>query len=144
MTDLFETSCPCCKRPYDTPKQEGGFAAFWAIVPHKVGKADAQRAYDALGSQDRQIAHDRVRAFYEWFSKTYKDASPLHPVRYLKGKRWLDEAISGEKNAITVDARASIISAMQSPIASVREHAYRMAARHGIEVGGSKRIGGDV
>ena len=131
MTDLFETACPCCKRPYDTPEQTD-FTAFWAIVPHKVGKADTERAFKALKPQDRQIAHDRVRAFYDWFAKTYKDASPLHPVRYIRNKRWLDEAISGEKGAITVEASQAIISAMNSPIPSVRDHAYRMAARHGI------------
>ncbi|MGC1494199.1 MAG: hypothetical protein WA790_00210 [Sulfitobacter sp.] len=135
MTDLFETACPCCKRPYDTPEQAGDFAAFWAIVPHKVGKVDAERAFKALKPQDRKIAHDRVRAFYDWFSKTYKDASPLHPVRYIRNKRWLDEAISGEKGAITVEGRQAIIRAMGSKNPSVRDHACRVAAQHGIKQG---------
>lgn len=136
MDDMFGETCPCCGQKVEDKRQQSApFSAFWADVPHKVGKADTERAFNALGPQDRQIAHDRVKSFYDWFAKTYKDASPLHPVRYIKNKRWLDEAISGERGAITVDARQSIIAAMNSPIASVRDHAHRLAARHGIKQG---------
>lgn len=134
MNDLFEEACPCCKRPYDTPTQSAGFAEFWASVPHKIGKIEAEKAWNKLNPQDRKAAMDKVKPFYDWFSKTYKDASPIHPVRYLKNQRWLDEAMTGVVGKITNEAETSILKGLQSNIASVREHSERMAARHNIAI----------
>lgn len=121
MNDLFN----------DTVHQEPvyGFEDFWAKVPNKVAKKAAEKAWRKLKSQDRQLAADRVTAFYAWFAKTYPKASMLHPATYLNGERWND--IEAPK---ATDNTAAIRKALQSPIASVREHAQRMADRMGVSV----------
>lgn len=130
MTDLFETCCPHCRRPYDTIRTD--FVAFWEIVPHKIGKESAGRAWQKLSWPERAEAQARVRVFYEWFKRTYPTASPLHPATYLNGKRWQDEAIATKMAGMSPELRASILDGMKSSVDSVRDHSRRMAERHGI------------
>ena len=131
MDDLFENCCPRCKRPY-AEQTAPGFADFWASVPYKIGKADAEKAWRKLGQADRASAAARVVGFYDWFTKTHPTASPLHPSTYLNGKRWMDEHGTTTREA-TQSERDGIKQAMQSRIPSVREHAQRMAKRAGME-----------
>lgn len=89
MNDLFEECCPHCKRPYE--KQSApGFAEFWASVPHKIAKAQAEKAWRKLSPVDRIAAGEKVGDFYAHFAKTYPTASPLHPATYLNNRRWED------------------------------------------------------
>lgn len=64
--------------------------AFWPLVPHKVNKEASRKAWNKLKPNEREAAQKHVKAFYEWFKKTYPTASPLHPSTYLNGKRWQD------------------------------------------------------
>jgi hypothetical protein len=89
MTDLFEECCPHCRRPYETTSPPG-FAEFWSDVPHKLSKAQAEKAWRKLSPADRIAAHGKVRDFYAHFAKTYPTASPLHPATYLNNRRWED------------------------------------------------------
>lgn len=132
MTDLFQETCPCCNRPYETKAPVYGFEAFWAKVPNKVGKANAEKAWKKISSADRAIAAEKVQAFYDWFKANHRDATPLHPATYLNGKRWLDEPISGKSGAISEEANDAIRKALLSTIPAVREHAQRMAEKAGL------------
>lgn len=132
MTDLFQETCPCCNRPYETESTSPQFAAFWARVPHKIGKTNAEKAWRKLSSADRANAAGKVQAFYDWFKANHRDATPLHPATYLNGKRWLDEPISGKSGAISEEANEAIRKALLSTIPAVREHAQRMAEKAGL------------
>lgn len=134
MKDLFGCTCPHCGQPMPET-QRTAFSDFWEKVPHKIGKASAEKAWRKLGNGDRHEAAELVGAFYDWFSKTYPNASPLHPATYINGKRWRDDGV--KPNVIShTDAEASIRKALQSKIPAVREHAERLAEKNGIQIRG--------
>lgn len=85
MLDLFST---------DAPQVKCGFAAFWGQIPTgaKNGKVMAEKSFRRLSPSARQAAQDNVEAYYDWWRKTNKDASWLHPTTYLNQRRWEDEA----------------------------------------------------
>lgn len=132
MSELFDETCPCCGQPV-APKQQqsGSFQAFWAAVPHKVGKAASEKAWRKLTSADRLAATESVAVFYKWFAATYPTASAIHPASYLNGRRWEDEPIKSKGGAVTVAAMESLRKALASNIPSVREHAEKIMARIG-------------
>ena len=70
------------------------FADFWQCIPTgaKSGKVAAEHAWRKLSPALRVSASERVRGYYEWWRKTNKDASWLHPSTYLTQRRWEDEA----------------------------------------------------
>lgn len=70
---------------------ETTFSAFWSDAPHKIGKAQAEKAWKKLGRHARASAHEAVKDWYAWFHKAYPTASPLHPSTYLNQRRWEDE-----------------------------------------------------
>lgn len=129
MTDLFHETCPCCGQPIAPKQQQAAFAAFWDAVPHKIGKAAAEKAWRKLTPQDRVSARDNARAFYMWFSKTYPTASPVHPSTYLNGRRWEDEPI--RPRTASTGAMDSLRLALQSKNPAVREHAEQVMKRMG-------------
>ena len=133
MNDLFEDKCPCCQRPYEGKVSVYGFAEFWELVPHKIGKADAQAAWKRMKTPDRNDAARLIGAFYAWFAKTYPTASPLHPATYLNRKRWLDDAIQDTARPATSTDIDAIKAGLSSRVPSVREHAQRMADRIGMK-----------
>ncbi len=90
--DLFQTTCPCCGQSMPD-EQDSPFDDFWHKVPHKIGKASAEKAWGKLKPQEKAEAKEKVHAFYVWFKKTYPTASPLHPSTYLNAKRWEDEGL---------------------------------------------------
>lgn len=101
MSDLFQSqTCPCCGQ--QMPEQQASvsettFPAFWGLVPHKIGKAAAEKAWRKLSQQSRIKAQEGVQGWYAWFSKTYPTASPLHPSTYLNQRRWEDEVWNPQK-----------------------------------------------
>lgn len=78
------------------------FDAFWAVWPVKIAKADAVKAWAKLSQPDRLVATENAKAFFERWQRAYPTANPIHPARYLNGKRWLDEislkSIEGGRN----------------------------------------------
>lgn len=137
MNDLFqEDVCPCCKRPYEAKVPVYGFTEFWAKVPHKIGKAAAEKAWKKLNAANRGLAIEKVGPFYDWFKREYPTASPLHPSTYLSNARWEDETITPSTAAVKVntDTEAAIRKGLQSKIQSVREHAEKMAKAAGLSI----------
>lgn len=122
MNDLFEECCPQCKRPYQqqTPPD---FDEFWQSVPKgcKADKEAALRAWRKLTTADKEAATGAVKRFYEWFSKTYPTASPLHPSTYLNRKRWQDDVI--QPKAGSADLLRTLEEMARSEVAPIREYA---------------------
>lgn len=109
-----------------------GFDDFWSLVPHKIGKHNANKAWLKLNSADRALAQEHVTAFYAWFKATYPTASPLHPSTYLNGKRWHD-VLENVKSHTPVDESA-ILKMCNSTSDAVRRAGREAAQRHGINV----------
>ena len=135
MNDLFnETSCPCCGRAYETAAP--GFKAFWEKVPHKIAKANAEKAWKRMSNADRVEADKRVQSFYALFAKTYPTASPLHVATYLNNRRWEDDGVNVDVSKS--DTQATIAKMMQSENPAVRDYAERLSVKHGFP---PKRMG---
>jgi len=90
MNDLFPDTCPHCGQAMPSA-EPADFDAFWEMVPHKIGKDPAKKAWRKLTATERKSAADGVQRFYRWFAKAYPSASALHPATYLNNRRWLDE-----------------------------------------------------
>lgn len=121
------------KNPVREPGKEPiGFSEFWEIVPVKVSKQDAAAAWKRMSAEDRDMAKRHVVAFYSWFKKTYPTAAPLHPVRYLRKKRWED--VAGQNDISPTANIEAIRTGLNSRVPSVREHAMGLAKRHGINM----------
>jgi len=129
MDDLFgDGTCQCCGRKYDN--EPPGFVEFWQKVPHKIAKANAEKAWKKLTPSDRVQAADNVTGFYAMFARLYPTASPLHVATYLNNRRWMDEGISPTSDG--VDVHAAIRAGLSSTIPAVKAHAQRMAERLGV------------
>lgn len=66
------------------------FSDFWDRVPNKIGKETAKRVWDKMTLSDQKAAVEKSSRFFEWFKKTYPNASPMKPETYLSKKRWND------------------------------------------------------
>lgn len=69
-----------------------GFDEFWAVVPRKVAKPAALKAYRAaIKRADRQTILDGMTRYAE--SRRGQDMQfTVHPATWLNGDRWADEA----------------------------------------------------
>ena len=130
MTDLFQSTCPCCGQTIHQEAQKEPFAAFWAEVPHKIAKSAAGKAWRKLAPADRAEAKRLVKRFYSWFAKTYPGASPIHPASYINGRRWED--VSSQSVASSADANEALRVALRSTVPAVRDHAEHLCRRRGI------------
>lgn len=76
-----------------------GFDEFWALVPRKVAKPAAMKAYrSALKRTDRQTILDGMAKYAE--SRRGQDMQfTVHPATWLNGDRWADEASQKTKGA---------------------------------------------
>ena len=88
--DDRKAKSPC---PSMTPEQEDPlFDQFWQAYPRKVGKRNAQKAFERLQVDKplldkmlRQIAHAKQ-------SRQWQDVQYIpHPATWLNGRRWEDE-----------------------------------------------------
>jgi hypothetical protein len=72
------------------------FEMFWSIVPNKVGRGDAEKAFAAAAATyDPEMIVRRTAVYLAAEQARYK-ATPegfrgLHPATWLNGKRFLDE-----------------------------------------------------
>ena len=82
-----------------TPEQEDPmFDQFWEAYPRKVGKRNAQKAFERLQVDKplldkmlRQIAHAKQ-------SRQWQDVQYIpHPATWLNGRRWEDELPTEDK-----------------------------------------------
>lgn len=64
------------------------FEEFWKRYSYKEGKKDAQRAWDRMTEQQRQLAYDHIERYR---SACHRDRKHLmYPATYLRAERWLD------------------------------------------------------
>lgn len=80
------------------PKGDDRFDDFWASVPKKAGKGQAQRAWkSAIKKADPDVIISAMQAYAQ--QRSGKDAQyTAHPATWLNGERWLDEAAPSQQD----------------------------------------------
>lgn len=68
--------------------RERAFDAFWALYPHKVGKADASKAFDRA---ERRVEIDTLMAGLRRYVAKTDDRPWCNPSTWLNQDRWTDE-----------------------------------------------------
>jgi Protein of unknown function (DUF1376) len=77
------------------------FEQFWKQYPHKVGKREAQKSFDAVLRQKRATFEDLTCGLERYIAKT-DDRPWCNPATWLNQDRWQDEpALNGGRNAAT-------------------------------------------
>ena len=79
---------------------EDGFDDFWSIVPRRVGKAHAKKAW--TGALRKASSQTIIEAMSK-YARQRQGQDPqytAHPATWLNGERWLDEVESGWGNAL--------------------------------------------
>lgn len=98
------TPTPTVKKERDKSlsKEMDGFHEFWAVVPRKVAKGAAAKAYrSALRQADARTILDGMIRYAE--SRVGQDAQyTVHPATWLNSGRWTDENISQAGRAVPV------------------------------------------
>lgn len=69
-----------------------GFSDFWEAWPNKMAKAQAEKAWKKLKTDDRRQAALSAAPWFDAWRKKHPDASPIYPATYLNGRRWEDSA----------------------------------------------------
>lgn len=98
MTDLFQTTCPCCGQPMPD-KQESPFEQFWQSIPkgQKHGnKQSAEKAWKRLTPSEQQLAADRLATFQGLTKEECIGAAQTHISTYLNKRRFLDEVVEAK------------------------------------------------
>lgn len=67
------------------------FEAFWDRFGNKTAKANAQKAWSKLKTDDRIAAFDASLGWLSKWQSRHPGASPLHPATFLNNRRWEDE-----------------------------------------------------
>ena len=68
------------------------FVAFWAIWPHKVGKAAAEKAWRKLKPDCRRAVLVSADGWFDRWRANNPTASPIHASTFLNQRRWEDDA----------------------------------------------------
>lgn len=82
-----------------TPR--GSFDSFWAIYPHKVGKRDARRAFEAAL---QRVDFETLMAGLSRYAAKTDDRPWCNPATWLRQDRWADQP------AMANGARASPVN----------------------------------
>ena len=67
------------------------FQDLWGIVPRKIAKQTAMKAWNKLNAADRQAAVESAGGWFRWWRKENPQASWIHPSTYLNQRRWEDD-----------------------------------------------------
>lgn len=80
------------KEPNISAKADDRFDDFWSIVPRKVGKGQAKKAWrSALKKSDAETIISAMQE-YSRQREGQDHQFTAHPATWLNGERWLDEA----------------------------------------------------
>ncbi|AGG91225.1 DUF1376 domain-containing protein [Sulfitobacter phage pCB2047-C] len=104
----------------DLPSKHLGFDEFWKVVPNKLAKQAALKAWGKLSIEDKRAAYSAAKAGWlsDW-QRRYPDANPLHPASFLNGKRWEDQPAQPKLKAIDGGHHGERTSKSES-----RQHAF--------------------
>ena len=72
------------------------FDAFWAVYPHKVGKADAAKAFDRAAGR---VDTDTLMAGLRRYASKTDDRPWCNPSTWLNQDRWTDEPAAAQPRA---------------------------------------------
>lgn len=64
------------------------FDEFWRRYAYKEGKKDAQKAWERMNEQSRQLAYDHIERYRAACMRDRKHL--MYPATYLRAERWLD------------------------------------------------------
>jgi len=94
----------------------GDFDAFWSIVPRKVGKGAARKAYTkALALTDPDTLLRGMKRYAESVRST-EERYICHPATWLNQERWDDEPYRPQKSILDrIDERLSDGPGLQQP-----------------------------
>ena len=95
------TPTPTLKKERDKSlsKEMDGFDGFWAVVPRKVAKAAALKAYR---SALKQVDADTLLAGMTRYAASRVGRDPqytAHPASWLNAGRWTDDAVQPDQSA---------------------------------------------
>lgn len=109
------------------------FEKFWERWPDKTNKTGAFKAWRSLRPVERAKAVAYCEAWCADWRKNHKNASHIHAATYLSQKRFLDmDEVKNNKSVVEVSEYLK--KSLSSKVPSVREHAKRMAEKHGISL----------
>lgn len=107
MNDLFQSSCPCCGRPYETDVAVSGFDDFWAAHPGaRQNKKAAQEKFAKAvksGAKPAEIVA-AARAYANHCRQVNKP--PRLPVTWLNQRGWEDDHQQTQAKAISAQQPA--------------------------------------
>lgn len=69
-----------------------GFAAFWAVVPRRVGKGAAEKAWQAATAKAQPEAIIDAMRLYAKSREGQDEKYTCHPATWLNQRRWEDDA----------------------------------------------------
>ena len=70
---------------------DGFETLFWPKYPNKVGKADARKAFNAIGKSDTVSINTIMRGVERYIHDKPSDRQWCNPGTWLRQERWLDE-----------------------------------------------------
>jgi hypothetical protein len=73
------------------PAKLGGFERFWNNYPRKVGKRNAQTAFNRAIKRGADVEAIVAGAQRYWDDPDRDQAYTAHPATWLNGDRWLDD-----------------------------------------------------
>ena len=92
VTEVVKTSnANAPQKPQNAPLSD--FEVFWALVPRRVGKKAAERAWRAVERRgESQDAIDGMRAYAQAFARSGTELKYVpHPSTWLNRRRWEDD-----------------------------------------------------
>jgi hypothetical protein len=110
------------KRVARSKAQRGyAFDEWWAIVPKKVAKGAAERAYrTALTKTTHEVLMQTTRDLVGWNALGPRQYIP-NPATWLNGERWADETVA------SIPQRGQSTSGVLIPDDNYRDHKYKRA-----------------
>lgn len=90
------------------PPADDRFGEYWALVPSKIKRQDAERAWTKKVTKDRTVRVDDVLAALRaqivmWQADPRYPSFVPHPSTWLNGRRWLDELPDRPLQAVSGD-----------------------------------------
>jgi uncharacterized protein YdaU (DUF1376 family) len=114
-------------KPYNNPPTPQGdlFDDFWSVVPKKVGKGQARKAWKAaLKKADAEAIISAMKR-YAASRKGQDDQFTAHPSTWLNGERWADDVGGSVGGEISQEAIQALRDGLKSDVPAVREHSER-------------------
>lgn len=85
-------------KPNISAKADDGFDEFWSIVPRKIGKGQARKAWRAALKKSNAATIIAGMRGYAQQREGQDQQYTAHPATWLNGERWLDETAPSQQD----------------------------------------------